>query len=413
MPRIYYGWVIVLITFISSMTTAGIGGYGLSFFLIPMSEALNVSRTEFSAITVFRLISLPIIPIIGLFIDRKNGARIIMSLGGLAGGISLIMVSRVNTLIEFFLIFGVVFGFATTAIGGQLVGPAVLSKWFVKQRGRVMAISAIGISGGGLVIAPLAGWLIQEFGWRMAWVALGSTMLIAVVPISALFMRRQPEDMELLPDGATLTHAENEAPTEIEYSWSTKRALQTKALWSLLLVQSLGLFSLMPVLFHQVAFMQDKGFSVQESTTIATMLAGFAIIGKVIYGYFAEKYSIKMILGFCLIPAGLSLLLLINAKNLIYLYAYAIIHGITMGGFPPMMNVVWASYFGRANMGSIRGVTTPLGNIIGALSPLIAGWMWDSSGDYTLAFNFFVIAWILGGLTALLTSPPRYSGSIN
>ena len=405
----YYGWIIVLITFISSMTTAGIGGYGLSFFLIPMSEELGVSRTEFSAISLFRLISLPVIPFLGFMVDKRHGGRTIMALGGLIGGISLISVSQIDSIWQFFLSYGIIFGFATTAIGGQLVGPAVLSKWFINKRGRVMAISAIGISGGGLVIAPIAGILVQEFGWRTSWIGLGILMIVAVVPISAIFMRRQPEDMDLFPDGvrrdSNNTDASNFTGQE-EVSFSTKEAIKTKALWALILVQSLGLFSLMPTLFHQVAFMQDQGFTISDSTKVATTLAGFAVVGKLVYGFFAERYSIRYVLGFSLIPAGMSLLILVYAQKLTSLYIYAVLHGISMGGFPPMLNVIFASYFGREYMGAIRGFATPFGNVVGAASPVLAAWMWNISGNYSWAFVLFAISWIGGGILALFTKPP-------
>ena len=78
--RFYYGWIVVAVTFLSSMISAGLSGYGLAFFIVPMSKALNVYRGVFSSITLFRLLSLPLIPFLGALVDKHQGARLLMTL---------------------------------------------------------------------------------------------------------------------------------------------------------------------------------------------------------------------------------------------------------------------------------------------------------------------------------------------
>ncbi len=415
--KVFYGWSIVGVAFTTSMITAGISGYGLSFFLIPMSDDLGVSRAEFSTITLFRLASLPIIPVLGLLVDKRHGPRLLLTFGSILAGLTLVATSRVETLWQFFIVFGVVFSIAMFAMGGQLVGPAVLAKWFIRRRGRVMAISAIGISGGGLVIAPIAGWLVSEVGWRTAWVVLGLIMVLVISPAAALFMRRQPEDVGLLPDGVgSGVGKAGGAPSangaewiDTEYPWTVRQAFRTRALWTLLGIQTFGAMALMPMLFHQVAYIQDKGFGLATATAVATTLAGFAIVGKVIYGYLVERVEPRWLLAMCLIPAGMSLFLLVGASGTPMLYAYAVVHGTTMGGFLPLMNVAFAEYFGRQHMGAIRGAVTPVGNIVGAISPVVAGWMWVSTGNYDAPFTLLALVWIAGGVlafTAVAPSPP-------
>ena len=101
------------------------------------------------------------------------------------------------------MLYGVVYGFGTAAMGSQLVGPSLMAKWFVKMRGRAMAIGTMGISAGGVIVAPVAGLTISTLGWRASWIVLGMMAIIAIVPISSLFLRRSPEDIGLLPDGDT------------------------------------------------------------------------------------------------------------------------------------------------------------------------------------------------------------------
>ena len=409
--RFFYGWIIVLITFSTAMTTAGISGYGLSFFIVPMSDELGISRTQFSAIAVFRVALLPLLPFLGLLVDKKHGPRILITVGSILSGIVLMSTSLVQELWQFYLLYGVVFGLAMFAMGGQLVGPAVISKWFIRKRGRAMAIGTMGISTGGFIIAPMAGWFVGEFGWRTAWVLLGIFLMLAITPMAALFMRRQPEDIGLLPDGEEPGGASGggagRGAAQEEYPWTVKEAFRTRTLWIMLLVQSFGSMGLMPVIFHQVAYIQDKDFSLATATAVAATVAFFAIVAKPIWGLVTERIHVRWVVPMCVIPAGVSLFALIVAQDLTMLYVYATFHGLTMGGWPTIANVAWASYFGRQHQGAIRGFVTPIGNVMGAASPVLGGYMWDRYGTYDLAFLVFGMAWIVAGLLMLMAAPPK------
>ena len=406
----FYGWAVVSITFATAMITAGIGGYGLSFFIIPMSQELGISRTEFSAISAFRLALLPFMPLLGILVDKKHGPRLMIFIGSIIAGFALLATSRINSIWQFYIIYGVVFGMAMNSMGGMLIGPAVISKWFIRLRGRAMAVGTMGISAGGFVVAPLAGWIIGQFGWRAGWVVLGLILLVVVAPMAGLLMRRSPEDTGMQPDGdSMLSDPQYVSATAVrpEYSFTLNQALRTRSLWLLVAIQSVMLVSLSPVLFHQVAYVQDKGFDLKTATTLATTLAFFAIVAKIPWGYLSERIHVRWVMALCLIPSGLSLFILVWADHLWMLYTYAALHGLTMGGVPTVMNVAWAVYFGRRHIGAIRGVVTPVGSIAGAFSPIYAGWAWSTETSYDVPFSMFAIAWIVGGVLALMATTPR------
>ena len=283
----FYGWLILCLTFTSSMITTGISGYGISFFVVPMSEVLGVSRAEFSSVSLFRLAVIPIVPFVGMMLDKREGPRLVLTVGGLLAGLALIATSQAQAMWQFYLSFGAVFSVVSIIIGWQLLGPSVLSKWFVRLRGRAMGISAIGVSMGGFVIAPIAGLLVAEVDWRSAWIVLGVGMIVVLVPAGALLMRRQPSDVGLQPDGVAPANGNAGAdaadvggssppPAVVaeEYPWTVREASRTWAFWALVMAQVLGQASLGATLFHQVAFMQDKGFGLGEVTLAATTVAG-------------------------------------------------------------------------------------------------------------------------------------------
>jgi len=406
--RFFYGWIIVLITFMTSMITAGITGYGLSFFVLPMSTDLGITRTEFSSVSLFRLVLMPVVPLLGILVDKKHGPRILLSVGGVIAGVTLIATATVQTLWQFYVIYGIVFGLAMLAMGGMLVGPAIISKWFIQRRGRAMAIGTMGISTGGVVIAPLAGWAISEYGWRTAWVILGVVVIFAITPISGLFMRRSPEDMDMYPDGKSSdVESAGNMGANSEFPWTVRQASKTSAFWLILGSQTLGFAALSPTLFHQVAYMQDKGLGLGAAASIATLVALCAVISKLPWGLLTERIQVRWVLSLCTITAGLSLMIVVVSQDLAMFYVYAVLYGLMMGGYPTIMNVVWPTYFGRQNAGTIRGFVTPVSTIVGTVTPVFAGLMWDRLGSYDLAFTVFAISWVLAGIIMLVASQPK------
>ena len=390
------------------MINAGTGSYALGFFIVPMGEELGISRLQFSVIPLFKLITIPILPFLGILVDRKNGARILVAVGSLIGGIALAATSLVENIWQFYITYGVLYGLGTAAMGSQLVGPSLISKWFVQKRGRAMAIGTMGISAGGVIIAPIAGLTISGMGWRAGWLALSIVTILAIVPAAILFIRRSPEDVDLLPDGEKSTRPMSPLTYEREIaSWTLLQSLKSRAFWVFALVQALGICGLVPVLFHEIAYIQDKGFQTEYATIVAWTLALSALASKLPFGFLSEKMDVRKVLALCLIPAGLSTFLIIPAESLLALILWGAVHGFFMGGFPTIMGVALPTYFGRQHMGSIRGVISPIIIVVSSFSPLLGGILWNDDSSYKSAFVLFGTTWIIGGLLPLALGKPK------
>ena len=239
----------------------------------------------------------------------------------------------------------------------------------------------------------------------------GALIIVVVSPAAALFVRRQPEDMGLRPDGdpplvasAGSDAAQTEDP---EYPWTVPQAVRTRAFWVLLGVGVLGFAGIPPVITHQVAFIQDKGLTLPPATGLATLFAGAAFAAKLPWGLLAERYAVRWFIPLCLVPAGLVVLVLILADQAAFLAAYAVIAGFSIGGFPTLSNLVWAEYFGRRHQGAIRGVVNPLTFAVPMAATVFAGWMWDRTVSYDLPFGLFALSLIAGGLLMLFAARPR------
>ena len=419
--RVFYGWMIVFISFWDSMLTAGIGNYGFAVFMRILSSSspgLGWSRAAISAVTLVRMLTTMVLaPLLGRYADRRNGPRILMMVGATFAGVALLLMALMQELWHFYLLFGVVWGGAMTALGGMILGPSIVSKWFVRRRGRALAIATMGVSAGGVVAIPLTTVFINVLGWRMAWAALGIVMLATILPLGGFCMRRQPEDVGLLPDGDSVEPSPKSpegrgreavpAGMGVQGSFTAREAFRTRALWVLAIGDTLGALSLTPVLIHQVAYVEDKGYSLATAAMIGTMVAAFAAVGKVPWGMVAERVPVRYVMAFAFSIAGVSLWFLIRGQSLYPFYAYAAFFGLSMGAAPPLRNLAWASYFGRNHLGAIRGYATPLTRWAGGFGPLFAGLVYEWVGTYNIAFVVFSVSWVLSGVVILLAGPPK------
>ncbi|MBI4328692.1 MAG: MFS transporter, partial [Chloroflexi bacterium] len=397
------------------MLTAGIGGWGTGVFLRTMTKELGWSRGATSFVALVRSV-MPVIvaPFLGRFVDRKHGPRTIVAVGAVAAGLSLMLVSQVRELWQFYLFFGVMWGAASVSMGGALVGPAVISKWFIRMRGRAIALGNMGYSAGGVVVVPMVAFFLSAFGWRNAWVLTGLVVMGVVAPLAFFFMWRRPEDMGLRPDGdppeaparGDIGGPRASAASE-ERSFTVREAVRQGSFWLMIATVSFATFANPPILFHQVAYMEDKGFSLGTAATVATVMAVFAALAKPAWGLLAERFPTRYLMTGCFSLAGLAVFLLVTGRSEIQLYAYAISHGATMGGMVTLFDITWATYFGREHLGAIRGVTTPLTTWISGVSTLLGGLAFDALGSYDLIFTVFAVFWLTAAGVALLAKPPR------
>ena len=189
--KVFHGWYIVAISAIAGAASGAVV-YSFGFFFEPMQRSLGWNRTAISvALTIRAVTGIFVSPVYGPIVDRKHGAMLLMVGGGVILGVCLVLTSQVTRLWQFYLLIGVAYGMAVAATGPQIVTPTVVAKWFIRMRGRAIAIVSLGHNLGSVIFIPLTAFIILNYGWRDAWFVLGIVGFILVVPLSALFMRRK------------------------------------------------------------------------------------------------------------------------------------------------------------------------------------------------------------------------------
>lgn len=407
--RVFPGWWIVGASFLADFVMAGTGVYAFSVLLRPMAQSLGWSLSTLTGALILRsAVAGALSPFIGPLVDMRHGARILMSVGAVIGGLGLIAISLVQTPLQFYLAFGVV-GAVTTLTSGFLVSSTVVSKWFVRYRGRALAIAAMGISAGGVALIPLTNWLLGMVGWRATWQVLGIIALVLVAPPALLLVRRRPEDVGLLPDGASAPVQKVQATSHHtqETVWTLRAALRTRALWLVLASTNLALMGLQGVLVHQIAILQEQGLTRDQAALVGTVLAVFALVTKPAWGLLSERVAVRYLLSVVSGGCVLGVALLLGTHGLAMGVAYAVVLGTFVAATAPLNNLVWANYFGREFLGTIRGAIGPASMAVNSVSPLIVSLLHDRFAGYSKPLLLILALYAVSALLILVATPPR------
>ena len=409
-PRIFHGWYIVGIAVTSSMLLSGFQTYAFGFFFKPMSEELEFSRGATSAVLLIRAVIMGALALpIGMAVDRY-GPRALMALGIIMAGLSTIGMAWVGSLLSFYLIFGVLRSFALAFAGGE-VTTTVVAKWFVRHRALALAIASTGIPLGGILMAPLAAFLIDQFDWRSAYVIFGVITLVVLLVPAWLTMRRMPEDMGLRPDGAPSPDppapgAQRAPPPAAERDWTMAEAARTPALWLITLSLNLTIFMTTSITLHQVPYLTDKGFSAGLAAAAIILLTIVALLVKFWWGWLANRIPLRYCIAMSQSLDIIALILLLSVSSTVGVFAYAFAFGLgrSEGLFG---SHAYAVYFGRRFLGSTRGIVAPIRIAAAGGGPVLTGFFFDITGDYNTIIPIFIGVTVLAVGCSLLAKPPK------
>lgn len=410
--RFFYGWFIVGILFFISIIDGGFT-YIFSAFLRPLSEEFGWTRAQTSGAFSLYLLAVGIVlPFWGWLADR-GGVRLVFLLSALIDGVALLLLSYVRTLPVFYALY-LFLGVGLAGIGPTTVGK-IVSQWFVAKRGRAMGIALVGAGAGGLVLVPLAGFLIEEFSWRFAYRALAALSLGVMLPLVWFFLSDTPEEKGLAPlgQGRVVEGAMTDmvrVPEEAR-DWTLTEALYTSTFWLLSVALCLGLMAAMSINAHQVALLQDAGFSLELASTIAGSALGMSMGGRFAVGWASEYVRHPHnLLAVCMLgqALGIGLLLYLNSLGVWVLALFVPLFGLGFGGLVVLWPLVIGHNFGLRSFGTIAGVVgTVAASGGGSVGPVVVGAIYDGTGSYQWALVLCMSALLLGAAIAFVTPAPR------
>jgi MFS family permease len=407
---VFYGWLVVAGAFVSHLLSYGVLTVAFGVFFPFMADTLHLGRGLLASISAAaRLVSAAVSPLVGPLVDRR-GPRLVMALGvlSLAGGTAVLAAAQ--SAWHVLLGYGVVMAFGSVALG-ELTGDTTVARWFVRRRGRALAVSTMGLSTAGIVLPLPTALLIQQLDWRGAWLALGAVTLVLGLAATAV-MRRRPEDHGLLPDGGETRDPRAVAAAPAEVSLGARQAARTPAFWLLIVSTNLAGLGFFGVNLHLFSFITDGGLSAALAASVITYLYTLHTVAKPLWGLIAERVHVRYCIAGCYAGGALGVLLLVvGSGSVVWLVAFATVYGLTRGAQSFVTSLAWADYFGREAQGAIRGLASPFRHLSAAAGPVVGGVLYDATGDYRLAFVIFAASFLAGALVALAARPPALSAA--
>lgn len=405
----FYGWVMLPVAALALFMSGPGQTYTISVFIDPMIAELGWSRTMVSGLyTAGSLTAGAAMILVGRLLDRY-GARVLLTVVTIVFGLAALWMSQVDQPAELYL------GMTAVRALGQgslmLISTTLIAIWFVEKRGKAVAISMLGMAASQAIFPIITLWLIENLGWRNAWATLGFALWgVLLLPI-VLLVRRSPESIGQKPDGRKDTTIElNTTPNSTvsqEVSFSLHQAMKQRTFW-LLLITGMGLPMITTAtFFHHISLMGSKGIDPAVAASVYIIVGPTNMVGNFTAGLLSDKIRNRFLLVAGQLMLIASLLWLLTISSPWQAIVYGGIIGFTIGFSSNINTVIWANYFGRLSLGSIRGVASTCMVISAALGPLPFGLLFDQTGTYSQAILYSLALPLVCTITALLAKPPR------
>ncbi|MBE9547182.1 MAG: MFS transporter, partial [Proteobacteria bacterium] len=308
---IYWGWFVVLGAFLILSINYG-SRYCFGIFIKPMSLEYQWSRSVISIAASINILLYAIGGILsGRLLDRM-APKWIMTIGGVITAAAFILAGFVKTPWQFYLVYGLLCGAGSACIG-VVVSSSYVGKWFIKKRGVAIGITTIGIGFGTMVLTPLAGYIVKNYGWQTGFIFLGVMVFVIVVTFPQLLMgRTKPEDYGLLPDGEEGVKLSSTPAGDVDVpSLSMVPVLTDSRFWILTLCYTLAIMAEMSAFVHQVPYAVENNIGKVVAASSLGIIGGASIFGRFFFGWLSDrikdaKYSAS--LGFLIMAVGMFIL---------------------------------------------------------------------------------------------------------
>ncbi len=433
-PRIFYGWWIVLAAFLNLFFVVGIVFYGFPVFYASLVETLHFSRQQVTSgmFLGFAVVAPVFGLLVGALIDRL-GPRLAILCGTGVAGLSLVLMGSIDSLWQYYLLcFAEVVGYV---LAGPIPNQVLIANWFRVMRGRGMGYAYLGLGLGGAVSPLLVHSLIETFGWRRAFELIGIAIMAVLFPTGIWITRSAPHDMGLLPDGRSVgpdgvsrdlprpprdgsvgagwpgAGPEAAPGGSAARSYSVREALGTSNFWLLLLGSTLVIGAIGTVIFHFILLLRDEGYSSAWASRALSILLSSSLAGRVIVGYFADRFPRKNVMALFYFVLALAIPLLLLSHREPAVWGFAIVFGFAMGADYMLIPLVAADCFGLSALGKILALIIMADSLGQTFGPVMAGRIFDMRHSYDLAWLIITVAGVLGAAAVYRIAPMNRKGA--
>lgn len=380
--HIHYGWFIVILLMIVIGMAYGICHNCYTLFIIPICEKYGYLRLQYTGTFTIRYVCLMVVAFFSGTLYKRFGVLKFMRIFGIVMPVAYFLLSLSNSIFLFYLLETIV-GICVPFLAFQ-AATVIISHWFVEKRGTATGIAFMGSGLFGMIFNALAGKWMDLFGYEMTYRILAGVVLVVLVPILFFILKEKPEDIGLKPYG--LKEEKDGESKEVLYGYKLFDAVKKPAFWMLLMIVLLTGFTTSSLSNNIVTNISDHGFSKIYCSQMNAFFLGGVCIAKLVVGMLFDKFGMKKSM---VLSMGLLILSFVCMyfANLQFLHPGIIICsmlGCAAGtvAFPLLTQGVC----GNRDYAMISGIVTAIGSLGGALCPVITNGMYDTLGNYHLAF---------------------------
>lgn len=386
--KIFYGWIIVASSFLIMTLGWGIVFNTSSLFIEPVSETLDISRKVMNFTFTLRAIFQLLISLSSVILFKRFKMINVMRFCSVGLGITFFLHGYINSVFLLYLLNSLSTVFVILL--SVLPLSAILNNWFHIKRGLVVGISFMGSGIGGLIFNPITGYIIVNYGWRSAYQFLSVVIFAIVVPITFFVLKHKPEDIGETPLGE-IDEVESEKSEDKSYGITLSEAMKTFRFWGIsvasVLLSIVGISLMLNISPH----LTNAGYSVTFAANIVALTMGALAIGKIILGSLFDKLGLRTATSIAVSFLIIGTVGMIYVTN--YIALFAVVAGTGLGtAFYTIANpIITTKVYGNKDYSSIYGFLTAVIGLGGIISPLIVGFLYDSSGSYFSSYKLMLV----------------------
>ena len=396
--RLFLGWRMVAVAFFVDFVAVGFFFYSYGVFFKAIAAEFGDSRLGVAlGLTVTNAVGAVAAPLVGRALDRFPLRRVI-GVGATSMALGFLALSQVQTQLQFYLVLGLFIGFGASSMG-NLATSKLVTNWFERKRGTALGIAATGVSLSGVVMPYLSAEIIESYGWRNGFAVYGLFTFFVVVPLVLRLVVSHPREVGLLPDGALKLSDDGDGTASAKPRLSMRAVSRDRNFWVIVLTFSLMFCCMSTTLTHMVPRLTDMGHALALASLVMSLCAGLGVVGKLSFGWLGDRLPMRRILLFVILVQFSGQLIMFQSLELVWFALGAALFGYGVGGVVPLHGTIVGRTFGSERFGAVLGLMRPAMFPIQILGVPFAGWVFDTTGSYTQAFQ---VLFVLYGVAALV-----------
>jgi MFS family permease len=285
---------------------------------------------------------------------------------------------------------------------GMLTANAMITGWFERRRGLAFGVCSVGAPAGGLIVPPAAAYLVVHYGWRHTYLTLAMVALVILVPAAWLLIREQPTPEEFLREHPTTGEvrpliAQKPEGEALSYSQLVRRG----DFWLYSFFVAICLAASAGAFVSLVPFAMEQGTSYAHASLLTSCVAAAAVVGMLAFGAYSDRMSIGSIMLLVVLTNLVGITLMLPSRSFATLLLPCVALGLGVGGIVPLWGTLVARVYGVVGYAKTLGLMRFVVISLMPAGPLLAGWLHDREGSYTLAYSVFIVSLLLAGLIPL------------